>query len=70
MNIFWGMKDIFLVKTKLDWLLGSFLCFKGILLMSMYRMGIFLGVAKISNIFLVCLSFQLIIGVCGVQAYV
>ena len=36
--------------------------FKGLFLRSRYGIGIFLGVAKISNIFLGCLKFLIILG--------
>ena len=36
---------------------ASFLCIKGLFLMPMFGMGFFLGVAKISNSFWVCLIF-------------
>ena len=35
---------------------GHFYAIKGLLFRSMYRMGIFSGAAKISNIFGVCLN--------------
>ena len=43
--------DIFWVITKFDYISGLFLCILGSFLRSLYRMGIFLGVAKILNIF-------------------
>ena len=39
--------------------------FRVFFLRSRYRIGIFLGVAKISNIFLGCLKFQIFFGVNG-----
>ena len=41
------MKTFFDGITKLDLFYGSFLCILG----SLYRIGIFLGIAKFSNIF-------------------
>ena len=38
---------------------GHFLAFLGLFLRSIYRMGIFMGFAKISNIIWVCLIFQI-----------
>ena len=42
--------DIFGVITLLDWFVGSFLYILGPFLKARYRMGIFLGVTKNSNI--------------------
>ena len=81
MKIVWGMKILWLFfwggggggnhKNGLVW--GSFLCILGSFLRSSYRFWIFLGVAKISNIFLGCLKFLIFLGVngrCWVRAYV
>ena len=61
MNIFWGMKILwifFWVITKLDYIQGSFLCLLGSFLkVKGTEWGVFFGVAKISNIFLGCLKF-------------
>ena len=43
--------DFLGVITKMDWFRWLFLCILGYFLKVMYRMGIFLGIAKISNIF-------------------
>ena len=50
---FWGGGVI----TKLGLFEGHFYAFQGLFLRSRYRIGIFFGVAKISNIFLGCLKF-------------
>ena len=76
MNIFWGYEDfvnIFGGHHKIGLVLGSFLCILGTFLRSRYRIGIFLGVAKISTIFLGCLIFLIFFGLkdrCWVRAYV
>ena len=47
--------------------------FRVFFLRSRYRIGIFFGVAKISNIFLGCLKFLIFLGVngrCWVRAYI
>ena len=71
-NIFWGFEkneyfwgyedfvDIFLGHHKIGLVWGSFLCILGSFLRSRYRIGIFFGVAKISNIFLGCLKFLIL----------
>ena len=54
MNIFGAMKILMVFfggHHKIGLVLGVILAFKGPFLRSMYRMGIFLEVAKISNIF-------------------
>ena len=51
MDIFWGHHKIGLVLGSFLCILGSFLNVKGT------ELGYFLGVAKISNIFLGCLIF-------------
>ena len=48
MKILW---IFFWVITKVDYILGSFLCILCVFLMSRYRMGDTFWVAKISNIF-------------------
>ena len=65
MNIFWGYEDfvdIFLGSSQ-NWAnLRSFLCILGSFLRSMYRIGIFLGVAKIPNILFGVLKFLIFLG--------
>ena len=59
-NIFWGMKILwkFLgVITKMDYIMGAFLCILRSFLKVMVQNGDFLGVAKISNIFSGCMEF-------------
>ena len=54
MNIFGGMKISWIFfggHHKIGLILGSFQCILGSFLRSRYRIGIFLGVAKILNIF-------------------
>ena len=50
------------VITKLDYISGSFLCILGYFLRSGFGMGVFLGVAKISNIFWGGLEFLIYFG--------
>ena len=54
--------DIFGVITKIDYILGSFLCILGLFLRAGYRVLDIFGVAKISNIFLGCLKFLIFFG--------
>ena len=55
MNIFGGYDDFvvifFGIITKLNYIKGPFLYFRGLFLRSRYRMGDIYGAAKISNIF-------------------
>ena len=54
--IFWGPSQNWTIFR------GYFYAFKGLFLWSLYRMGIFLGVAKISDIFWGCLKFLIFLG--------
>ena len=61
------------VITKLDYILGSFLCILGSFLKVNVQNGGYFLVAKISNIFLGCLKFLIFSGVngrCWARAYV
>ena len=65
MNILRGMKILWIFfwgHHKIGLVGGSFLCNIGSFLRSRYRIGIFFGVAKISNIFLRCLKFLIFFG--------
>ena len=63
--------DIFWVITNWTIFRGHFYAFKDLFLRLRYRMGIFLGVAKISNIFgcLKLLIFFRVNGRCWARAY-
>ena len=52
-DIFWGSSQNWTIFR------GYFYASYGLFLRSLYRMGIFLGVAKISNIFWGCLIFMI-----------
>ena len=59
MDIFWGSSQNWTIFR------GYFYASHGLFLRSLYRMGIFFGVAKISNIFWGCLIFMIFFGVKG-----
>ena len=65
-NIFWGMKILWIFflgsPQNLPIFRGHLYAFYGLFSRARYRMGIFLGVAKISNIFLGCLKFLIFFG--------
>ena len=76
MNIFWGMKILWIflgVITKIDYVYGPLLCILGSFLEVKVQNGGYFGVAKISIIFLGCLKFLIFLGVngrCWARAYV
>ena len=59
---FWGMKIFWGSSQNRTIFRVDFYAFKGLFLRSSYRMGIFFGVCKISNIFLGCLKFLIFFG--------
>ena len=67
-DYFWGYEDVLdgyiLGLHKIALVLGIIsMHFRVFFLKSMYRMGIFVGFAKISNIFFGCLRFLILLGV-------